>query len=678
MTRTPREWKDFYLSSSFSSKYDYDGQLGAFADERGTTFTVWSPCAVNVSLRFFSHGSQEEDGTDIDVPVMVYRMQPGKNGVFTLHTRKNLSGTYYDFEIEHEDKTVTTPDPYAKACGSNGMRSMVIDLRTTDPEGWEADKPPAKTDETVISEVHVKDFSWDKSGGFPDDVRGRYLAFTKNKTYLNGDDKSFRTGLSYLKNLGVTHIQLMPVFDYGSVNEADSFAFDLKGSKNGEPFNWGYDPVNYNCPEGSYSSDPYEGDVRIRELKSAIMAIHKAGFRVIMDVVYNHTYSLEDSSFQKTVPWYYYRIDKDGKPANGSGCGNDFASEMYMAHRFIKDSVLYWASEYHMDGFRFDLMGLLDTDLMNDIQASLDEIYGSGEKLVYGEPWGADNSSLEGKAHPSDKAHFKELDPEIGMFNDCIRDSVKGSVFEKHEPGFADGDKDASKLVKGILSTIGGKDFPVQNPGQSITYVSCHDNLTLWDKLSEVNWLKPTGDPEKKRLAQNRLCAAIYLMSPGRVFFLSGEEGARSKNGDENSYNASIEENAIKWDELYRHSDLIEYYKGLIGLRRSLPLLNRKDAALAEDFRVTGGSCDSLPDGLVLVQGGDESGEILMIFNGSNLSQLMALPSGKWQLCVDGDRSDYWTEDEPVLADEKIESEPMTAMIFKKITEEANFGRQEE
>lgn len=667
MSRTPREWKDFYLSSSFSSKYDYNGRLGAFADSDGTKFALWSPCALKVSLRLFTHGSKEEDGTDEDKPIIVYQMQYGRNGVFTLHTRKNLSGTYYDFEIEHEDGTVITPDPYAKACGVNGKRSMVIDLRTTDPDGWAEDKAPAKTADTVICELHVKDFSWDKSGGFPDDVRGRFLAFTKTKTYLNGEDKSLKTGLLYLKDLGVTHIQLMPIYDYGSVDEALSFKNHLKGSKEEEPFNWGYDPVNYNCPEGSYSSDPYRGEVRITELKKAIMALHKAGFRVIMDVVYNHTYSL-DSSFQKTVPWYYYRVDEEGKPSNGSGCGNDFASEMPMAHRFVKDSVLYWAEEYHIDGFRFDLMGLLDTSLMNDIKSSLDEKFGKDEKLIYGEPWGADKTHMEGRFIPSDKAHFKELDPSVGMFNDCIRDAVKGSVFKKEEPGFADGSKDADQIKKGLLSCIGGDDFPVTNPGQSITYVSCHDNLTLWDKLSAVNWLRPVGDPEKKRIAQNKLCAAIYLMSPGRVFFLSGEEGARTKNGDENSYNASIEENALKWDELYAHSDLIKYYKGLIGLRKSIPLLNRTDKALSEDFRVTGGAADSLPDGLVLVQGGDDSAEVLMIYNGSSYQQSLGLPSGIWQLCADSDRSDYWQEKNLVIADEKVISEPMSALIFKKIS----------
>ena len=667
MSRTPREWKDFYLSSSFSSKYYYNGNLGASADEHGTIFTLWSPCALNVSLRLFSHGSKEEDGTDDDEPTIVYQMQYGSNGVFTLHSRKNLSGTYYDFEIEHEDGKVITPDPYAKACGVNGKRSMVIDLRTTDPDGWVEDKAPAKTDATVICEVHVKDFSWDKSGGFPEDVRGRYLAFTKSKTFLNGEDKSSKTGLPYLKDLGVTHIQLMPVYDYGSVDEAASFADHLKGSKSGEPFNWGYDPVNYNCPEGSYSSDPYKGEVRITELKKAVMALHKAGFRVIMDVVYNHTYSL-DSSFQKTVPWYYYRVDEDGKPSNGSGCGNDFASEMPMAHRFIRDSVLYWAEEYHMDGFRFDLMGLLDTSLMNDIKTSLDEKFGTDEKLIYGEPWGADKTHIECDFIPSDKKHFKKLNTSIGMFNDCIRDSVKGSVFKKEEPGFADGEKDSKKLKEGMLSCLGGKSFPVSVPGQSITYVSCHDNLTLWDKLSAVNWLKPVGDPEQKRINQNKLCAAIYLMSPGRVFFLSGEEGARTKNGDENSYNASIEENAIKWDQLYEHIDLIKYYKGLIGLRKTIPLLNRSDKELSSDIKVSGGAEDSLPDGLVLVQGEDKSAEILMIYNGSPYQQSLALPSGTWQLCADSDRSDYWREANPVIADEKITSEPMSALILKKIS----------
>lgn len=666
MSRTPREWKDFYLSSTFSSKYFYSGKLGAEATEAGTTFALWSPCALKVNLRLYRHGSKEEDGTENDEPYIVYPMQYGKNGVFTLHSKKNLTGTFYDYEIEHEDETVITADPYAKACGVNGRRSMVIDLGTTDPAGWENDTAPAKTKSTVISEIHIKDFSWDRSGGFPDETRGRYLALTKEKTFLNGDDRAFKTGVPYLKELGVTHVQLMPVYDYGSVDEAAAFSNDLKGSEAGEPFNWGYDPVNYNCPEGSYSSDPYRGEVRIRELKEAVMALHRAGFRVIMDVVYNHTYSL-DSSFQKTVPWYYYRLDADGKPSNGSGCGDDFASEMPMAHRFIADSVMYWAEEYHMDGFRFDLMGILDTDLMNDIRKNLDERFGKDEKLIYGEPWGADGTHMEGNHIPSDKEHSAELPASIGMFNDCIRDAVKGSVFKKEEPGFADGGKDSEVLKKGILSCIGGADFPVRNPGQSITYVSCHDNLTLWDKLSAVNRLRPVGDPEKKRLIQNRLCAAIYICCPGRVLFLSGEEGARSKNGDGNSYNAPIEENAIRWDELYRNEELIRYYRGLIGLRKVLPVINRTDEGLAADLRVSGGSEDSLPDGLVLVQGKDSDGEVLMIFNGSSYESSLGLPSGRWQLCADGERSDYWKDAESVIADEKIVSEPMTALILKKV-----------
>lgn len=658
MSRTPLEWKEFYTGSSFSSKYSYSGRLGAWVDESGTHFTLWSPCAQGVKLRLYSHGSKEEDGTDTDEPETVYQMQYGKKGVFSLHSRKNLSGKYYEYEIDHEDGTVITPDPCATACGVNGHRSMVLDLSQTDPDGWAEDRAPAKTAETVICETHVKDFSWDRSGGFADDVRGKFLAFTKKNTYLNGTDHNKKTGVPYLADLGVTHIELMPMYDYGSVDEAASFAKNLKGSKDGEPYNWGYDPVMYNCPEGSYSSDPYRGEVRISELKQAIMALHKAGFRVIMDVVYNHTFSL-DSAFQKTVPWYYYRIDEEGNPSDGSGCGNDFASEMPMAHKFIVDSVLYWASEYHIDGFRFDLMGLLDTDLMNDIRRQLDKRFGDDEKILFGEPWCAHETHMANDAHQANKEHIEELAPSIGAFNDKIRDAVKGSVFRASEPGFADGGEDTGNIKEAIVSCL--------KANRSITYLSCHDNLTLWDKISAVNGLRPLDNFEEKRLRQYRFCASLSLMMPGRPFFLEGEEGCRTKMGDENSYNAPVEENAIDWEYLYRHQSIIDYYRGLIALRKSLPILCRKDENLADDFIVSAGVEDGLAHGLVLVQAKDASGELLFIYNNSPYDRRLSLPSGQWQLLADTDCSTYWQDERPHIEDKKIISASMSTLILKKV-----------
>ena len=660
MSRTPLEWKEFYTSSSFSAKYNYSGRLGAWIDDEGTHFRLWSPMAQEVHLRLFDHGSPEEDGTKGDAPTSDYTMQYGKNGVFSINSRKNLSGKYYDYLIQYEDETVQTVDPYAVSCGVNGLRGQILDLPATDPDGWVEEGPPAETEETVICETHVKDFSWDKSGGFPDDVRGRFLAFTKQHTSYNGKP----TGLAYLKDLGVTHIQLLPVYDYCTVDEAAAFANNLKGTEGGEPYNWGYDPRNYFSPEGGLSSDPYRGEVRVRELKEAIMALHRAGFRVIMDVVFNHTYGT-DTPLQKTAPWYHYRLNEDGSLSEGSHCGNDVASEMPMTHKFILDCVMYWAKEYHFDGFRFDIMGLLDTDLMNDIRRHLDDEFGKGEKLIYGEAWDMQTHAY-GDAVMSDKSHFTKLDPSIGYFNDIIRDSVAGCAFIADDAGFVDGSKDEEALKKGIASCLGG-DGIISNPSQSITFVSCHDNRTLWDKLSKINGLHPVGDSEDRRLRQNRLAAAIYLMTPGRPFFFIGEEGARTKNGDENSYNAPIEENAVHWDQLYEHEDLINYYKGLIALRKKLPILCRKDDHLSDDYMISGGSKDGLPEGLVFVQAKDDSGHLLFVYNGSEYGRKLSLPSGQWQLLADTDCSTYWENEKPHIENEKIVSEPLSALILKKI-----------
>lgn len=332
-------------------------------------------------------------------------------------------------------------------------------------------------------------------------------AFTCENTTLEGEGR-FPTGISYLKKLGVNYVQIMPMYDYGSVDESG----EIPG------FNWGYDPVNYNVPEGSYSTDPYHGEVRIKELKEMVQSLHKNGFRVIMDVVYNHTYSLE-SWFQKTAPWYFYRVWEDGSISNGSACGNDVASERTMCAKYILGSVLYWTEEYHIDGFRFDLMGLLDVKLMNQIRRELDARYGKGEKLVFGEPWRAEKTAMEGEALPADKEHIGLLDEQIGMFSDDTRDAIKGSVFEADET------------------------LEVKAPSQIITYVSAHDNHTLWDKLSE------TTKNKKQRQKEYRLAAGIYLTCQGTPFFLSGEEFARTKGGRDNTYNASIDINRLNWKQ---------------------------------------------------------------------------------------------------------------------------------
>ena len=361
--------KTFFDAEGFEYQYHCDAPLGAFVTARGTHFALWAPTAQRVILYLHTSGHEGWAYAHHD-------MVCGERGLWTWDTEQNLDGVYYGYDVTVDGETRFIADPYARACGLNGVRSMVVDLARTNPPGWEKDKAPRRQAEDIIYEIHVKDFSCDPSSGVKDAWRGKFKALTQENTSIGSMGRR-PTCLKYLKKLGVTHVELMPVYDYGSVDEAG----------NPDAFNWGYDPVNYNVPEGSYSTDPCRGEVRIREMKEAIAALHKNGLRVIMDVVYNHTYHLDRSCLFGAVPWYYYRQNADGSASNGSGCGSEIASERSMCARYIVDSVLYWAEEYHIDGFRFDLMGMLDTDLMNRIRRELDARYGEGEKLVFGEPW---------------------------------------------------------------------------------------------------------------------------------------------------------------------------------------------------------------------------------------------------------------------------------------------------
>lgn len=432
-------------------------------------------------------------------------------------------------------------------------------------------------------------------------------AFTCENTTLEGEGR-FPTGISYLKKLGVNYVQIMPMYDYGSVDESG----EIPG------FNWGYDPVNYNVPEGSYSTDPYHGEVRIKELKEMVQSLHKNGFRVIMDVVYNHTYSLE-SWFQKTAPWYFYRVWEDGSISNGSACGNDVASERTMCAKYILESVLYWTEEYHIDGFRFDLMGLLDVKLMNQIRRELDARYGKGEKLVFGEPWRAEKTAMEGEALPADKEHIGLLDEQIGMFSDDTRDAIKGSVLEADET------------------------LEVKAPSQIITYVSAHDNHTLWDKLSE------TTENKKQRQKEYRLAAGIYLTCQGTPFFLSGEEFARTKGGRDNTYNASIDINRLNWKQAEKEQELIEYYRGMIGLRKQLPGLCDKSAEAKERIQTlqkrpgcVGFLVDNRANDKEATKQQNDWEKLCIIYNANQKSENIHLSEGTWEILADGEDSYRW------------------------------------
>lgn len=638
--------KHWFDSPEFQQEFHCDAPLGAFCSAAGTVFRLWAPTAEKVTLYLYAEGNG-------GVPMEVIEMRPEAKGAWFFETDRDLDGTYYDYAVTVDGVSRRTADPYARACGVNGARSMVLDLRRTDPEGWREDAAPADAPDHVIYELHVKDFSWQKAGGFAPEDRGRYSALCRTGTTLNGDGIHV-TGLDYLKRLGVTHVQLLPVYDYGSVDEAGP----------ADQFNWGYDPVNYNVPEGSYSSDPYHGEVRVRELKEAIQALHRNGFRVIMDVVYNHTYELE-SWLWKTVPWYYYRQKADGSAANGSGCGNEIASERSMCAKYILDSVLYWAEEYHMDGFRFDLMGLMDVELMNQIQDALDRRFGVGEKLIYGEPWWAEAPAARPGTVMCTKDNLTALNPRIGAFCDATRDAVKGGLMDVKSVGFVNGGGiSADKLYQCIVGWAHGDDAYFQAPSQTITYLSCHDDWTLWDKLVY------TTDPEQRFedlqpdvLRANRMAAAINFSCQGHVFFLSGEEFGRTKGGVKNSYRSSPEVNRLDWNRAWENQELVDYYRGLIALRMQLPALQDKSSEAAE--RIV--SAVNLTSNCAGVSGGNTGGDskwdkILLLCNSNCCTQEVPLPSGTWQLLVDDTSSFRWNE--PSAHTGSISLPPVSAFLF--------------
>lgn len=637
-----------FSSEAFENTYDYDGPLGAFCGTAGTSIDLWAPTAESVFLHLYrtGHGGMAEE---------TICMVKGNKGVWHYQTRRNLDGWYYDFDVTVSGKTQRTADPYARACGVNGNRSMVADLKKTDPQNWAQDKAPAHTPEQVIYELHIKDFSWDPAGGFAAKDRGKYTALCRTGTTLNGDG-TYPTGLDYLKRLGVTHVQLMPVYDFGSVDE----------TQEGSGYNWGYDPVNYNVPEGSYASDPYRGDVRIRELKEAVAALHRAGLRVIMDVVYNHTYA-RDSFLERTVPGYYYRHYEDGSFSNGSGCGNDLATERRMCARYILDSVLYWAKEYHMDGFRFDLMGLLDQTLLESIQAALDTEFGAGEKLIYGEPWRAGDTALSKPLALCDKGNLKNIDGRIGAFCDDTRDTVKGSLMDAQAKGFVNGGGINREKLCSCIAGWAGDRGAYQTPAQTITYLSCHDDWTLWDKLVyTMDEKKDFSGYQSQILRANRMAAAINFCCQGRPFFLAGEEFARTKNGIKNSYCSDSRINQLDWDRAWKNRKLVDYYRGWIELRKQLPALCDKTAQAQK--RILWAQ-QKTPECVVICMdntgGNSKWSQLLMIFNGSDKPHTGTMPAGTWQLLTDGTSGFRWKE--KIIAANTVTVEPVSVTVMGKV-----------
>ena len=619
---------DYQTYAANLDKSAYSGNdLGASYSKKATTFKVWSPNAASVRVNIFEHGSDNEGDAG---SIMSRAMSLDKTtGVWSVTINGDLLNKYYTYSVTHGKTTKETAEVYAKACGVNGQRSMVVDLSTTNPDGWENDKHVLVQNQTDASvwEISVADFSSSESSGVSEANRGKYLAFTEEGTTVNGVQGASSTCVDYLKKLGVKYVQIMPFYDFGSVDESKNIM---------DQYNWGYDPVNYNCPEGSYSTNPKKGEVRIKECKQMIQALHNAGIGVIMDVVYNHTYT-SDSWLQRTVPNYYYRMNNDGTFSNGSGCSNDTASEHLMFRKYMIDSVTYWASEYHIDGFRFDLMGLHDVTTMNSIRTALDNLYadGSGSQiLMYGEAWDMATNCDEGTVLASQK-NLKQLSERIGAFDDTIRDAIKGSTGGTDGAFVQEGSRRAN-LKTGIAGQSDTTTGWANVPSQCVTYASCHDNICLYDKL--VGSVYGADGKYRKRyedlVAMNKLSAAIVITSQGIPFSLGGEEFCRSKDGDENSYASSRKENMLDWENVDLYSDVIEYYRGLYKIRDAFAAFSDSTAATANSLTYL----SDVPKGVMgYTINNTESGkwsQMCVIFNGSDSAQNVTA-KGDWVVLAD-------------------------------------------
>lgn len=606
---------DYYTTSDFESQYTYKGaDLGAIASGSQTTFKLWAPTAHSAKVVFYKSSSDKTDDVE-----KVESMKQETEGVWTLTMPENLNGKYYMYEVLTPQGKVVAADPYAKSAGVNGVKSMVIDLTTSNPTGWDLDKRQTVKNITDanIYELHVRDFSIHEDSGMTN--KGKYLAFTEKGTKTS---KGATSGVDYLKDLGVNYVQILPTFDYGSVDENIC-----------EGYNWGYDPVNYNVPEGSYSTDPADGAKRVNEYKQMVKALHDEGIGVVMDVVYNHVYNSGEFSYNKIMNGYFSRPN-----SNASGCGNDTASERIMVRKYIVDSIKYWAEEYHIDGFRFDLMGLIDVETMLEVRKALDEI--DKDIIIYGEGLNMDSKTVK-EVQMANQLNANSLEG-IALFNDTIRDAIKGSSQEGSETlkGFENGGI-LSDNISTLKMNILGRTTWTNNPSQVINYASCHDNYALWDKLCQSN----PDALEADRIKMNMLLAAIVQTSQGTPFIMQGEELLRSKKNEDgtyngNSYNAGDAVNAIDYNAQLEHKEVYDYYKGLIEFRKNHSALRIADF---EDVAEKTEILDNTPEGVVAYKMKKNNKEvasaITVIYNTNTTAQTVTLPKGTWKVCVNGTKA---------------------------------------
>lgn len=635
---------EWYSSEGFEKLYTYSEEnLGAEWTADKTTFRVWAPTAEKVYLNLYKGGmSKKED------KIESLELESYKSGVWMTEKTGDLHGIYYTYSVFIDDEETEVCDPYAKAVGVNGERAMVVNLASTNPKDWSTDKSPfinRKSTDAVIYEAHIRDLTVHKDSGIEN--KGKFLGLAEEGTVNSTGD---RTGLDYIADLGVTHVHFLPFFDFASVDEEQC-----------GQYNWGYDPQNFFVPEGSYATDPYRGEVRILEMKKMIAAFHQKGIGVIMDVVFNHVSDAKKFCFNKIVPGYFSRIDNEGIYSNGSVCGNDTASERSMVRQYIVQNVLYWAEEYHIDGFRFDLVGLLDIETINEIVKRVHAV--RPEVLFYGEGWSMPTKLTKKRIKLATQKN-SYLTPEFAYFNDTMRNLLRGRNSDIKEKGYANGGTGRADCLK---SNLMGMPYWSSSPSQVVNYASCHDDLTLYDKFQAA---EPTADRDTL-LRYNKLAAGVVFAAAGIPFIQAGEELVRRKVNEDgtlnsNSYDAGDGINAISWDCLQDTEcrEMRDYYKGLISFRKKHPALCLGDIKEIRS-RVSFADIQKGEETIYFIDckgvNGETIEELCLIFNPEKEEKEVYLPEGKWEIHVSSNKAGIENLGE---VKEKVKISPISCMFL--------------